>query len=201
MYYRWPVTAARTGFEVIPFLPQGVQNLMDFTTRRFVFPAFRQPERNKNQPLVGLQSSNFHRPLRQWDKFQRSSDRVCLKRSGPLGSRVFVNKEPLVHRLTSSFYHTISVECLVEETSEAYNATSRTSFCARSVVTWPNTWRLFSFWGGIDDKTVVYWNRLFSIINRCSGTEIICGSDVLTVITLIIIVYIAKIHSLSHIAL
>lgn len=57
MYYRWPVTAAQTGFVVIPFLLQWVQNVMDLTTRRFVFPAFRQPQQNKNQPLEGLKAT------------------------------------------------------------------------------------------------------------------------------------------------
>lgn len=30
---------------------------MGLTTRRFVFPAFRQPQQNKNQPLVALKAT------------------------------------------------------------------------------------------------------------------------------------------------
>ena len=30
---------------------------MDLATRRFVFPAFRQPQQDKNQPLVALKAT------------------------------------------------------------------------------------------------------------------------------------------------
>lgn len=81
---------------------------MDLTTRRFVFPAFRQPQLNKNQSLVGLKagffspSSSLTRPVsgREQDEFVYNDEGRWIR-------VLFVNKEPLVHRLTSSFYHTI----------------------------------------------------------------------------------------------
>ena len=149
MYYRWPVTATRTGFVVIPFLLQWVQNLMVLTTRRFVFPAFRQPLLNKNQSLVALKAG-FLSPSSSQIRavsLQRRAGLFTTTKAAGFVSFFWINS-PSPTGWLPVFITQLSVECLVEEetSSRAYNATSRTSPCARSVVTWPNTWWLFSFW-------------------------------------------------------
>lgn len=88
-----------------------------FTVRRFVSPAFRQSKQNKNQPFSEGLQAECSRLLRHWTNFQCSRVSGCFRRRGSPGWWVyFSTNSSFFHQQTSSFYHTISVECLVEET-------------------------------------------------------------------------------------
>lgn len=113
---------------------------MLLTTRRFVFPAFRLPQRNKTQPLVGLNARFSLAVLLAIAAFGAF---VSQRRRPPAPCPGSESTAPLPPADFQFFLaEKLSVECLVEETSDAYNATSGTSICARRAVTWQNTWRL-----------------------------------------------------------
>lgn len=130
--------------------------------------ALYSPPQYKNLSLEALKAGS-QSPSSNTNGTQKMQDRetidFCLQRRGPTSGPCGFSEQkdsPSSTGWLPVFITQLSAECLVEETGEAYNATSRTSSCVRSVVTWPNTWWLFSFRGGIAPEKILSEYTVFS---------------------------------------